>query len=162
MLLGAQLLDGTQAVAQDGGTLKLQFLGGFVHLLGEFTLELLCVALEQRDRLSDQRVILLRTDLAGAWRTAAAEVQIQARPVLADVAREGRATGFEVQRFSDRINRSSCGTAAACTDRSTALRHAARLGDNFEIRVRQRGVQPHIGIALVVLEQDVVLRLVLL
>ncbi len=40
MLLGAQLLDSTQAVTQDGGTLKLQFLGGFVHLLGEFTLEL--------------------------------------------------------------------------------------------------------------------------
>ena len=32
-----------------------------------------------------------------------------------------------------------------------------RLGDNFEIRVGQRGVQPHIGIAFVVLEQNVVL-----
>lgn len=40
MLLGAQLLDSTQAVTQDGGTLKLRSSGGFVHLLGEFTLEL--------------------------------------------------------------------------------------------------------------------------
>ena len=161
MLLGAQLLDSTQAVTQDGGTLKLQFLGGFVHLLGEFTLELFCVALEQRDRLFDQRVILLWTDLAGAWRTAAAEVQIQARPVLADVPREGTRTAFEVQCFTDRINRSSCGAAAHV--RTEVPRSVmCRLGDNFEIRVGQRGVQPHIGIAFVVLEQNVVLWLVLL
>ena len=161
VLLGPQLLDGPQTVTQDGGTLKLQFLGGFVHLLGEFTLELFCVALEQRDRLFDQRVILLRTDLAGAWRTAAAEVQIQARPVLADVPREGPRTAFEVQCFTDRINRSSCGAAAHV--RTEVPRSVmCRLGDNFEIRVGQRGVQPHIGIAFVVLEQNVVLRLVLL
>ena len=106
-------------------------------------------------------MILLRTDLAGAWRTAAAEVQIQARPVLADVPREGTRTAFEVQCFSDRINRSSCRTAAHV--RTKVPRSVmCRLGDNFEIRVGQRGVQPHIGIAFVVLEQNVVLRLVLL
>ena len=160
VLLGTQFLDGAQAVAQDGCTLKLQFLGGFVHLLGQFAFQLLCVALEQRDRLVDQRVILLRTDLARARRTAAAEVQIQARSVLADVPWKGTRTAFEVQGFADRINRSASGSAAhvraevACT----VMR---RLGDDLEIRVGQRGVQPHIGIAFVVLEQDVVLRLVL-
>ena len=161
VLSGAQLLDGTQTVAQDGGTLELQFLGGFVHLLGQFTLELFCVALEQRDRLFDQRVILLRTDLAGARRAAAAKVQIQARPVLADVPRKGTRTAFQVQCFTNRINRSSCGAAAHV--RTKVPRSVmCRLGDNFEIRIGQSGVQPHIGIAFVVLEQNVVLRLVLL
>ena len=40
MLPGAQLLDGPQTVAQHGGPLELELFGGFVHLLGEFTLEL--------------------------------------------------------------------------------------------------------------------------
>ena len=134
MLPGAQLLDGTQTVAQNGGTLELQFLGGFVHLLGQLTLEFFCVALEQRDRLFDQRVILLRTDLAGARRAAAAKVQIQARTVLADVPRKGTRTAFQVQRFSNRINRSSCGAAAHV--RTEVPRSVmCRLGDNFEIRI---------------------------
>ena len=161
VLLGAQLLDGPQAVAQHGGPLELELFGGFVHFLGQLTLELFRIALEQRNRLLYQRVIFLRADLSGTRRTAAAEVLVEARPVLADVARERTGAAFQVQRLADRVDGTPRRTAAHVRAK-IACAVMRGLGNDLEVRIGQRGVQPHIRIALVVLEQDVVLGLVLL
>ena len=159
MLPSAQLLHGAQAVTQHRRAFKLQFFRRFVHLFGQFFFQLLCIAFKQRNRLIDQRMVLLRTDLTRTGRTAAPQMQIEARAVFADVTRKDSRTGFEQQRFADRIN---------CTTR----RHAARIGaeitcpvvsgagHNGKRRIRCIRIQSDVGIALVILQKDVILGLV--
>ena len=159
MLPRAQPLHGAQAVAQQGCALKLQFLGSLVHLFGQFLFQLFRIALEQGDRLIDQRVVFCRADLARTRCTAPPEVLVQAGPILADVAREHARAGFEVQRLADRVDRAARGHAARVRPK-VARSIVPRLGDNGERRVGRIRVQPDIGIALVVLEQDVVFGLV--
>ena len=159
MLPRAQPLHGAQAVAQQGRAFKLQFFGGLVHLFGQFLFQLFRIALEQGDRLIDQRMVLCRADLARARCAAPPEVLVQAGSVLANVAREHARAGFEVQRLADRVDRAARGHAARVRAK-VARPVVPRLGDNGKRRVGRIRVQPDIGIALVVLEQDVVFGLV--
>ena len=104
-------------------------------------------------------MVLRRADLARARRAAAAEVLVEARAVLADVAREYPRTGLEVERFADRVDGAARGHAAR-VGAEVPRPVLRRLGNHGKRRVGRVRVQPDIGIALVVLEQDVVLGLI--
>ena len=84
---------------------------------------------------------------------------VKARAVLADVAREHARTGLEVERLTDRIDRAaSCHTTLIWAEIARPVMR--RLGNHGKCRIGRVRIQPDIGIALVVLEEDVVLGLV--
>ena len=104
-------------------------------------------------------MVFRRADLARARRAAAPQMLVEARTVLADVAREHPRTGLEVECLADRVDRAA-GRHAALIRPEIARPVMRRLGNHGKRRIGRVRIQPDIGIALVVLEQDIVLWLV--
>ena len=86
-------------------------------------------------------------------------MMVETRTVFADIPREHPRTGFEQQCFADRIDRAARRhTARIGAEIARAV--MPRAGHNGKRRIGRIRVQPDIGIALVVLQKDVVLRLI--
>ena len=79
-LMGLDRREGREAVAQGGGALEIERLGGLLHVARELFAHRLAAAGEKRLRLAHQLGIVARRDLAGAGRRAALDLMQQARP----------------------------------------------------------------------------------
>ena len=119
------------------------------------------VALEQGARRPGPRRVFLRRHAARAGRDAPPEVVVQAGALLPDVAREHPAAGGQPQGLGDRVDRLPRRPAARI-GAEIAVGVGRGLGDDRKGREGPRGRDLDIRVALVVLEQDVVLGLVFL
>ena len=154
-LVVLQALDGAQPVAQRRRVFKPQRIGRSLHLLGQFGRELRRAAVEDHLGLADGLEVLRARDVLQAVARAGAHVVIQARAGAADVARKAARARRQAQRLAysvDDLGRHAPAAVGAEVLRAVLL----RMIDERERRVRLRHVQTHEGIALVVLEQDVV------
>ena len=115
---------------------------------------------EQRDRLLDAAAVLRRVRLAAAEAVAAAHVVVETGALLADVAREGARAGGQAEGRADRVH-GGAGLAARPEGAEVARAVVRRFVGEREARVLPRRKADE-GVALIVLEQNVVARLVLL
>ena len=154
-LVVLQALDGAQPVAQRRCVFKPQRVGRSLHLLGQFGRELRRAAVKDHLRLADGLEILCARNVLQAVACAGAHVVIQARAGAADVARKLARARRQAQRLAHGVD--DLGRHAPSAVGSEVLRAVLlRAVDERERRVRLRHVQTHEGVALVVLEQDVV------
>ena len=158
-LLQRQRLDRADAVAQRGGPLEAQLLRGALHLLAQLRKQLLALSLQDQRGLSDAALIVLLCLSLEAPAGAAAHLVFQTRPFFADVAREDARAVRQLQGPADHVDDLARPVAPA---EGAEIRRPVLRG---RARKRHPGVFAfHVdadeGIALVVLELDVVVRLV--
>ena len=154
-----QPLDGAKPVAQRRRIFKPQRLGRGLHLLGQLGSQLRRAPVEDHLRLADGLQILRTCDVLQAIACAGAHVVIQARAGTPDIARETARARRQAQRFADGID--DLRRHAPPAIRTEVFRAVLfRAVDERKRRVRLRHIQTHKGIALIVLEQDVVFWLV--
>ena len=155
VLLLRDLLDGAQLVPEACRRLEVKGFGRLLHADFELALDVRRAPLEEEQHGADHRRIVLLGDLADARREAALDVILEARPVLqvaAGAQREELAQELEAL-VHGRDVRVGAEVARA------VLRHAVRQED-ARVLLLHRDLD--VGIALVVLEADVVMRAVLL
>ena len=158
-LLVVQRFDGADAVAQRGGTLKLERRGGLLHLGGELMDDGFRVPREEGANFIEHRMIGLPCHIAGARGAALAHMVHQARALPARhgalqvffAVAYGKVFAHDVHAVAQR----DAGQERAQVTRAV-LAHAA---DDLHARKVLPVVDAHIGEVLVVLEQDVVLGL---
>ena len=156
----AQHLDGVDAVAQGSGLFKAQLGGLPLHLLAHGTGQLPIVSGEQLRGLFDAALILRFVRHAAAKCVAPAHVMVQAGALPADVTREDAGAGGQLERGAHRVDRAARLVSPA--ERAEVARAVVRgLVDHRKARIAPL-LQAHKGIALVVLEQDIVARHMLL
>ena len=158
----AQALHGADAVAQRGGDLEPELLSRGLHLGGETLRELFCASGEHQLGLCYRGAVLFRRRPAGAAPAGAgAHMVIEAGPRLVYVAREAARTGGQLEGLAHGVYYVLCQAppSKGAEILGAVLNHAVR---QREARVLALHVQADEGIALVVLEQDVVVRLVAL
>ena len=159
ILLSLRSLDGMHAVAEDRRTLVLQALGGGLHVRLQALHDLGVVAAEQRQGTFDHAGVVARRDLVHAGRAAAPDLVVEARSralfQLAIATRAKRVHGAqEPQRATH---------ALGARERSEVLGAVALdLANESKSREVVRAVDANEQVGLVVLEPQVVGRLVLL
>ena len=131
-----------------------------LHLLAHGARQILIVSREQLHRLLHARGVLRLVRHAAAEPVAAAHVVVEAGALPADVAGEFPRAGRQAEGRADRVDRRARFVAPA-EGAEIARAVGRRAVDERKPRVRPPA-QAHEGIALVVLEQDVVVRHVLL
>ena len=156
-----QVFDGTDAVAQRSGRLEAQLLRRALHLFAQRGDELAALALEDQGGLRHAGAVVRPIASLEAPAGAAAHLVLQAWPFLSDVARELPRTVRQQQGVLDHADDLARLKAAAegAVVIGAVLRRAAR--DRHDRIVAFR-VDADEGVALVVLEQDIVVRLVAL
>ena len=160
LLAFAQHLDGADAVAQRRCLLKVQCLGLAFHLLAQRAREAAVMAAQQLFRLTDAAQIFLLVRRAAAKPVAASHVMVEAGTLLADVARKGAAARRQPEGRADRVDRRACFAPPA--ERPKVERVVVRgFRDHCKARIMPRA-EAHKGIALVIFQEDVVARHVLL
>ena len=160
LLALAEHLDRAHAVAQERRTLKPEALRFALHLLAQRACKLAIASGEQLADLFHALLIFFLLRLAAAPPVAPVHVVIEARALLSDVTREYTRTGGQPERLAHRVDR--CARLAPSAERTeVACAVVRRSADHREARIRSRG-KAHKGIPLVILEQDVVVRLMLL
>ena len=166
-------IDRGEAVAKRRCALELQRLGRGLHLFARCARERLVPPLQEEDTLVDRRAVLVLRRVADARRRAAFEMEEQARSPTGQRARRDGTTATLFSREDRQLARAI---------REQLLEQIERLVDRLRVRERSevtRGpvaerARPedarkvlaecdlHVRIGLVVLEADVVARLVLL
>ena len=121
--------------------------------------QLLGIALQHGNRLTHQLRILLLRDLAGARRTAQLHMSIQTRARLADIARQHALARAQPEHTPHRVNCLKC-RAAAAVRTEIPVRILSDLSHDGKFRKRPAGRDLDERIALVILEQNIVMRLV--
>ena len=160
LLALAEHLDGGDAVAQDSGLLEVQLLRLVLHLGLQLACERLIVTREERARLLDALLIFLRVRLAAAEAVAAAHVMVEAGALLPDIAREPARAGRQAEGGADRVD-GGAGLAARAEGPEVARAVVRRFVGKREARIGPAG-ETDKGVALIVLEQNIVVRLMLL
>ena len=153
-LLLAQSGDGVDAVPQRRRLLEPQGLRLRLHLGGHLPQELLALSLQQLAGLADAAVVLLRRHLRTAEAVAPAHVEIQAGPLRPDVPGELAAAGGQPQRRAHGVQ-GLTGLKPAAEGAEILRSVVGVLVHHGEAGIGAPG-QPDKGVALVVLQQDVV------
>ena len=149
------------AVTQAGGFLKPEILGCGVHLGLDAPDKLRAAAFENIHSLADRAPVLFSARLAAAPAAACAHLVLKAGAILADVAREHAAAIRQSERFAERIDdahrlpASAVGAEVFCPVRVRAV-------GKRKARIRLPPVETQERISLVILEKDVIARLVAL
>ena len=160
-LLLPEQLNGAQTVAVFRRALKAQLLGRSLHLLLQLLTQALVLALEQKDGLLQPRVIVRLLHAGPAPAVAALHLIVQAGPLLADVAREFFGAARQAERRTQGIDDLLCAPAASVgAEIARAVVRDARGQRDDGIGLTQ--VDAQVGVALIVLEQDVVFRHIVL
>ena len=160
-LLLPEQLNGAQTVAVFRRALKAQLLGCSLHLLLQLLTQALVLALEQKDGLLQPRVIVRLLHAGPAPAVAALHLIVQAGPLPADVAREFFGATRQAERRAqgvDDLLRAPAASVGAEIARAV-IRDARGQRDDGIVLAQ---VDAQVGIALVVLEQDVVFRHIVL
>ena len=154
-LVVLQPLHGAQPVAQLGGVFKAQRLCRFFHAPRQIGSQLRRFALQNQLRLLNRTAIFRCGSILQAIARAGAQMVVQARPLAADVLREPPRAGWQLQRFFDGVNDlpRHRPPAERAEVPCAVLLHAV---DERERGIFALHIQPDKGIALVVLEQDVI------
>ena len=151
-------MNGADAIPEHGGLFKAHILGGLFHLLLQSGLQLLAFALQHLDALADDLAEGLGRQLAGAGAAAFFHVQLQAGPFLSDIPWEFPAAAGQQKGLTQQADGHIGGAPAAV---GAEIQRAVLLPAAGQ---RQAGkllpADPDKGIALVILQQDVVLGLV--
>ena len=160
-LLLPEQLNGAQTVAVFRRALKAQLLGCSLHLLLQLLTQALVLALKQEDGLLQPRVIVRLLHAGPAPPIAAVHLIIQAGPLLADIAWEFLGAARQAERRTQGVDDLLCAPSAAVgAEIARAVVRDARGQRDDGIGLAQ--VDAQVGIALVVLEQDVVFRHIVL
>ena len=160
-LLVRQPLYRAQPVAQLGGALESQLFRRLLHLASQLIRELLALAVEYHRRLRYAAAVILRTAVLQAPARAAAHVVVEAGALLADIPREFPRAVRQQQRLGDRAY-NVVGLAAPAEGAEVFCPVLPRAVRQRHFRVLLMQIEPDKRVALVILEQDVVVRLVLL
>ena len=156
-LLLPEQLNGAQTVAVFRRALKAQLLGCSLHLLLQLLTQALVLALEQKDGLLQPRVIVRLLHAGPAPPVAAVHLIIQAGPLPADVAREFFGAARQAERRTQGVDDLlRAPSAAVGAEIACAVIRDARGQRDDGIGLTQ--VDAQVGVALIVLEQDVVFR----
>ena len=143
-------------IPQGGGTLKVQRLGGIVHLGCELRRHLPQPSLEQPHSLSDAAAVLGSVRAVGtAEAVAPADVVIQAGAFPADILREPAGAGGQPQGGTHRVD-GLPRLAAAAEGPKVPGAVLRGTGHQRKTGVFGRFIQPYKGVALVILQQNVV------
>ena len=159
LLALAQQLDGLDPVPVLGGGLKPQGLGGLLHLFGELLLHRPKIALQQLHRLANALPVLLLGHLRAAPAVAVAQVMVQTGPLLADIPGELFLAGGQVQSQGDGVQ-NLVGVAPGAVGPKVFCPVLRRPAHQGEPGIPGIQVEPDIGIAFVVLQQNIILGLV--
>ena len=156
-LLGlAQHRNGPDPVPQGGGLFKVQLLRRLFHLLAQLRRQLAVVAAEDPHRLADAGLILRLTGaVRAAEAVAAANVVIQAGPLPADIPGKLAGADGQAQGAAHRLD-GQAGLTPSAEGTEVFRAVVSGLSHQGEAGIGRVSVQPHKGIALVVLQQDVV------
>ena len=154
LLAFGHLGDGGDLVPQQGGRLKLQPLAGLLHPLGQGLEDVLFAVADQVHRPPDGLVVLLAADAAAAHPHALADVGVEAGPALAQVLGEAPAAPGQQKGVLGALGHLPGGKAGGV---GADVFGAVLLFLQGE-RQAGPGLPRHldVGVALVVLEQDVV------
>ncbi|MPM28966.1 hypothetical protein SDC9_75504 [bioreactor metagenome] len=155
-LLFRQRADGVNPVPENGGPLETKGFRFCFHLLCHLPQKLFGLPLQQRRRLGHAALIILFRQTGTAPSVAPAHVIVQTRPPHADILRKFPAAGGQLQRGAYRVQRLTR-LKSAPEGAEIPRRVGGYAVDHGKPGIRLLG-QPHKGIALVVLQQNVVLR----
>ena len=150
-----QLGDGVDLIPQKSGGLKIQPVGGLLHPLVEGFQDILFAVADEVHRVFDRLIVGLTADFSAAHRHALADMGVQAGASLADLLREAPGAARQQKGIHGRF-------------RHLPRRKAGGVGADILCPVllllqgegKARPVLPgdaDIAVALVILEQDVVL-----
>ena len=160
-LLDGHALDGPHPVPKLRGFLKAQLLRRLLHLALQIFDQFPALSLQDQHRLAHPGPVVLRAAVLQTPAGAGAHVVVQAGPLLADVPGEFAAAVRQQQSLADGVQDLPGLIAAAegAVVFGPVLGSAAREAHH---RILLSGVHPHEGIALVVLQEDVIVGLVAL
>ena len=154
-------VDRAQTVAQLRRVLKPQLLRRLFHLGTEVGDKLVALAVEYEHGLGHAAAVVLRAAALYAPAGAGPHLVVEARPFLADIPREAPRAVRQQERLADGIYylvRLSPAAEGAEVSRAVL----ARAADDGHHRVLAARVDTDEGIALVILEEDIVVGLVAL
>ena len=154
-LLLSQVFHRRQPVPQAGGQLKFQVFRGGEHLLADLLSDCLVISLQELLGLEHGFPVLSATLSRLAPAGALVHVIVQTGPLLADVPGELLVAAGKLQRQADGLHH-VVGDGPAAVGTVIIRPVVRRLADHGDHRVDFLHIQPQIGIALVVLQQDVV------
>ena len=149
--------DREQAVAQRGGAFKIERFGGRLHLGAQFLRRFLVFSLEHLHSLPDACAVFLRAARELAPCVAVIHVVIEAGPILPEVARKLLSAARELERQPERVDhmlRNKASAVWAEILRAVVLHARGQL----DHRVFLMQIDAQIGIALVVLQKDIIFR----
>ena len=155
LLPGGHPLDGLDLVAQQRGGLKIQPVGGSFHLFAQLLDDVLFAVADHVQRALHGLVVGLAADLAAAHGHALADVGVQAGARLAEIPREDAVAARQQKTVLRQFHHLAHGKGGG--------ERADVVGIVVVLLQRGRDARPRpfghldIAVALVVLEQDVVL-----
>ena len=155
-LLFAKGFHGPQPVAQRRRQLKLQLVRRGLHLHAQLARHLLVVPLQDEDGLLHPGVVVLLAARELAPAVAVVHVVIQAGALLAEVARELLGAAGQLERQPQRIDHMLRHEAAAEGTKVAGL-VAGNAADHLHGGIVLRQIDAQIRVALVILQEDVVL-----
>ena len=155
----AQKLNGLHPVPELGRLLKAHFLGGKLHFSGQIGLDLLKLALQKPDGLVHGLPVAVRVHVDPAVAVAQAHVVVEAGPLLPHVPGKLLAAGGQLEGGTESGEKAPCLVAAAVGAEVPGavlndLVHQGKTG------IGSLYVQADVRVALVILQKDVVMRLV--
>ena len=160
LLLLAQHLQGLHPVPEGGGLFKFQILRRLLHLLAKGRRYLPQLAAQQLRRLGHPGLILPLAGAVGrAEAVAFSDVVVEAGPLLADVPGELAVAGGQLQGGAHRLQ-GRPGLVASAEGAEVPGTVLLRLVHQREPGIGRFFVEPHEGIALVVLQKNIVPGLV--
>ena len=158
-LLVGKAFDRAQSVAQRRGLFKAKLLSRALHFLLKLGCQLRALPFEDEHGLRHSAPVLLPVGRAAAPTGAVAHVVVQAGALLANITRELLRAGRQKQRFLYSLYY-LMRLAAAAEGAEIARAVLGLPVDKAHPRILALHVHAHKGIALIVLEEDVILRLV--
>ena len=149
--------DRKQAVAQRGGAFKIERFSGRLHLGAQFLRRFLVFSLEHLHSLPDACAIFLRAARELAPCVAVVHVVVEAGPILPEVARKLLPAARKLERQPERVDHMLRNKASAVGAEilRTVVLHARGQLDH---RVFLMQIDAQIGIALIVLQKDIIFR----
>ena len=155
-LLFTERFHGPQPVAQRGCQLKLQLVRRSLHLRAQLPRHLLVVPLQDEDGLLHPGVIVLLAARELAPAVTVVHVVVQAGALLAEIARELLGAAGQLERQPQRIDDVLRYEAAAEGSKIAGL-IAGDAADHLHGGIVLRQIDAQVRIALVILQEDVVL-----
>ena len=160
LLAVAQHLNGGNGIPQNGTALKVQQLCLPLHLLLKGLRHLSELAFQQQHRLLHAAAVFLPRHTGATETVAASHVVVETGALFADIAGELLAAGRELQRLRHRIQR-RIGIVPPTEGAEIAGAVIADLIDKRKAWIFP-AAEPHKGIALVILQQDIIAGLMAL